>query len=250
MHFAAQATQGVLTQLAQCLTLIEHEGGARGPWLSMTGRGGTRGHVRCYTARGIDKIVFLTLEDDEQVDAAMLLAFGAKGSALPHLMLDAARVGRDYAVFVDLVPRVDLALHPHYVQRIYAPFNEVLGSLRKRPRLKPSPVPATLLPFVSPWMAGFRCRDDTLAQLSELIAPFVTTWLGLYGAALPAVRLSPTELSERDALHRAALFSSAADPVWDVLGTLMGAVNAGRVISLLQTHGVPPSPSVRPPPEA
>ncbi len=249
MRFAAQATQRVLTHLAQRLTLLEHEGGARGPWLSMTGQGGSRGHVRCYTARGIDKIVYLTLEDSDQLDAAMLMVFGAQGSALPHLVLDAAHVGRDYAVFVDLIPRVDLAVHPAYVQHIYGPFTDVLEGLRRHPKLRTSPVPATLLPFVSPWMAGFRCHEQVLPQLFELVAPFVSTWLALHGGEVPAVRPNSSELSERDVLHRAALFSSAADPVWDVLGTVVGHVSASRVMGLLQTHGVPPSPSVRPPPD-
>lgn len=250
MRLAAQATQRVLTHLAQRMTLTEHEGGARGPWLSMTGQGGTRGHVRCYTARGLDKLVFLTLEDDDQLDAAMLMVFGAEGSALPHLVLDVARVGRDYAVFVDLVHRVDLALHPAYVQRVYVSFSDVIEGLRKHPRLKTCAVPATLMPFVSPWMAGFRCKEAMLPQLYELVAPYVSVWLSLHGAELPAVRLSPAELSQRDLLHRAALFSPAADPVWDVLGTVVGPLSAGRVVGLLQCHGVPPSPSVRPPPDA
>lgn len=215
----------------------------------MTGQGGTLGHVRCYTSPGIDKIVFLTLEDGDQLDAAMLMAFGAPDSALPHLVLDAAKVGRDYAVFVDLVPRVDLAIHAHYVQRVYPTLTEVGEGLRKHPKLKASPVPASLMPFVSPWMAGFRCREDMLSQLFELVGTYVSLWLELKQGELPPVRLSPEELTDRDAWHRAGLFSSAADPVWDVLGTVVGQLSATRVLGLLHAHGVPPSPSVRPPPD-
>jgi len=249
MPHAAQATHRVFAHIAQRIKLTEHEGAARGPWLSMNGQGGTRGHVHCYSAEGLDKLVYLTLEDGDQLDAAMLMGFGHPDTALPHLVLDVAQVGRDYAVFVDLVPRVDLPVHVPYILAIYSPLTEVLEGLRKHPKLKASAVPSTLMPFVSPWMAGFRCSEATLPQLFELVAPFVSTWLELRDTELPPVRTTPAELSGRDLLHRAGLFSSSADPVWDVLGTVVGPVSAGRVLSLLHGHGVPPSPSVRPPPE-
>jgi len=231
------------------MMLTEHEGGARGPWLSMAGQGGTLGHVRCYTATGIDKLVFLTLEDSDQLDAAMLMAFGAPETTLPHLVLDVAHVARDYAVFVDMVPRVDLAVNVPYLHRVYAGLPDVIEGLRRHPKLKPSPVPATLMPFVSPWMVGFRCREDVLSQLFELVGPYVSKWLELRQSEPPSVRINRAELSDRDVCHRAALFSPAADPIWEVLGTLVGPLSATRVLALLHAHGVPPSPSVRPPPE-
>src|SRR5690348_6156997 len=94
---AAQAQKRALSYLESKLALSEQEGAGRGPWLMMAGRGATRGTLRCFTAPGLDKLVTLTLEDGEQLDAAMLMAFGAADSALPHLVLDTARVGRDYA---------------------------------------------------------------------------------------------------------------------------------------------------------
>ncbi len=218
----------------------------RGPWLSMTGQGGTQGHVHVHAGVGIDKIVFLTLEDGDALEAAMLLAFGPPATALPHLLVDVARVGRDYGVFVDLVPRVDLAIHAQYLHRIYAPFTDVLDGFARHAGLRMSPVPCSLRPFVSPWMAGFRCKAPVVHQLFELLAPYVSTWLALHGHELPPVRLESADLTGRDMLLRAGLFSSAADPVWDVLGTVVGPFQARRVLDLLRTHGVPPPP----PPES
>src|SRR5688572_15730676 len=116
---AAQALKRALSYLELKLSLTEHEGAGKGPWLMMAGRGATRGTLRVFSAPGLDKLVSLTLDDGEQIDAAMLFAFGSPDSALPHLLIDAARVGRDYALFVDLLPRVELAAHPGYARSVY-----------------------------------------------------------------------------------------------------------------------------------
>ncbi len=248
MTHAAQAARRVLSHLSQRILLEEHVGAARGPWLSVGGMGATRGHVHVHTATGLDKVVFLTLEDGEQLDAAMLMAFGSSHTAQPHLVLDVARVARQYAVFVDLLPRVDLAVHPSYVREIYAPLDAVVDGLARHPQLVASPVPHSLRPYVSPWMTGFRCSTEHLQQLFEFVAPYVSGWLDLLMHGLPPVRHTTHELSRRDILHRENLFSAIADPVWDVLDTLIGEDNAQRVLSLLHSHGAPPSPSGPPPP--
>jgi hypothetical protein len=244
---AAQAQKRALSYLENKLALAEHEGAGRGPWLMMAGRGATRGTLRCFTAPGLDKLVLLTLEDGEQLDASMLMAFGAADSALPHLVIDAARVGRDYAVFVDLLPRLDLAVHHAYTRAVYGPLHDVMDGLAKHPQLRRSPVPHTLRPFVSPWFSGFRLGARMMPQLFELIAPYVSHWLALHGGGLPAVDERGAELRMHDLSHRAGLFSREADPMWEVLGQLLGEPAAGKVLDLLRRHGMPPVPSLRPP---
>lgn len=244
---ASQAARRVLTYLEQKLSLSESEGAGRGPWFLMAGRGATRGALRCFSASGLDKVAFLTLEDGEQLDAAMLIAFGEPNSALPHLFLDVARVGRDFAVFVDLVQRVDLAVNAAYVRGVYGPLNEVCEGLAKHPQLRASPVPHSLAPFVSPWMTGFRLAEPLLAQLFELIGPYVSHWLQLLRSGVPPVSMSGADLAARDLVHRSWLFARESDPVWDALVHVVGDKSAGRVLELLRKHGIPPSPSVPPP---
>jgi hypothetical protein len=232
------------------LTLTEHEGAGRGPWLAMAGTGATRGQVRCYSALGIDKVVYLTLEDDGQLESAMLIAFSAANSAVPHLLLDASPVGRDYAVFVDLVPRVDVAVHPDYVNAVYGPLWSVFDGLKRHPQLRPSDVPHSLAPYVSPCMAGFRATHAIMPQLFELVGPYVAHWAALQqgATALPAQLRATSGLKERDERHRASLFSKEVDPIWDVFNTVVGGENCRRVLELLRCHGVPLSHSLRPAP--
>jgi hypothetical protein len=243
---AAQAQKRALSYLESKLALTEQEGAGRGPWLMMAGRGATRGTLRCFTAPGLDKLVTLTLEDGEQLDAAMLMAFGAADSALPHLVIDTARVGRDYAVFVDLLPRVDLAVHAEYTRAVYGPLHDVIDGLVKHPQLRIAPVPHSLRPYVSPWFGAFRLTPGQMPQLFELIAPYASHWMALHGGALPHVDVRGAELRVHDLQHRAGLFSRDGDPVWDLLGSLIGEQAAGKVLDLLRRHGLPPVPSMRP----
>jgi hypothetical protein len=237
VQLAAQATKRVFAFLEEKLALSEHEGAGKGPWLMLAGRS-TRGALRCFGAPGLDKLVLITLEDSEQLDASMLLAFGAPDSALPHLVIDVARVGRDFGVFVDLVPRVDLALNPAYARGVYSPLRGALDGLSKNPQLRASPVPGSLRPFVSPWMTGFRLNSIVLPQLFELLTPILSHWVALHAGAVPPVALSVGGLTARDLAHRTNLFSKDADPVWDVLARAVGDARAGRVLGLLRNHGV------------
>lgn len=216
----------------------------------MAGTGATRGQLRCYAGSGIDKVVYLTLEDDGQLDSAMLMAFSEAGSVVPHLLLDVSPVGRDYAVFVDLVPRVDLAVQPEYVNAVYGPLWPVFDGLKRHPQLRPSEVPHSLVPYVSPAMAGFRATHTMMPQLFELVGPYVAHWVALQQGiiALPAELRGQSGLKARDERHRALLFSKEVDPIWDVFNTVVGAENCRRVIELLRLHGIPLSHSLRPGP--
>ncbi len=247
---AAQAIRRVLGYLEPRLQMDEQLGAGRGPWLMMAGIGATRGQLHCYAAAGLDKVAFLTLEDDGQLEAATLIAFSESSRIVPHLYVDAALVGRDYAVFVDLVPRVDLAVHPEYVAAVYAPLSSVFEGLSRHPRLRRADVPRSLVPYVSPWMTGFRVERPMMSQLFELVAPYVSHWLALHQGvvAMPAHQLDHAALKLRDERHRESLFSREADPAWDALGTLVGAQQARRTLELLRAHGIPISYSLRPPP--
>jgi hypothetical protein len=247
---AAQAIRRVLGFLDARLKLFEHEGAGRGPWLTMAGTGATRGQLRCYAGQGIDKIVFLTLEDDGQLESAMLMAFSEAGSVVPHLVLDASPVGRDYAVFADLVPRVDLSVNPEYVHAVYAPLWPVFDGLKRHPQLRPSEVPHSLAPYVSPAMAGFRASAAIMPQLFELVGPYVSHWLALHQGiiTLPPELREIQGLKARDERHRALLFSKEVDPIWDVFSTVVGAENCRRALELLRLHGIPLSYSLRPAP--
>jgi hypothetical protein len=247
MLVAARALKRAFSFVEQKIALKEHEGAGKGPWLMIAGRGATRGALRCYSAPGLDKVAWLTLEDGEQVDAAMLFVFADPESALPHLCIDVSSVGRDFAVFADLIPRVDLAVNAAYARVVYGPLHDVVQGLAKHPQLKHSPVPQTLLPFVSPWMVGFRLSPQLMPQLFELLASYVSHWLELYSGELPQVDLSPQSLRARDVIVRKSRFAREADPVWDELAHVAGEVPLNRVLEVLRNPGVPMPYSLRPP---
>lgn len=234
----AQATRRVLASLCQRLDLQEQFAGNREgvAYLPLTGHSGARGELRVYRGAGLDKVMHLELLDGSNLEASMLTAFSAPESLAPHLVLDAARIGRDFVIFVDLVPRVDLGVHPDYVRTVYQPLNDAAEALHDHPSLGPSKVPLSLAPYVSPWMRGFRCGRDELVRLFEHVAPYVSQWATLLRRDLGG--LGDTKAAVlRDRAHRRAMFDRASDPVWDVLSGVLGSATVDRVLKVLREPG-------------
>jgi len=208
-----------------------------GPYarLRAGGDGPQIGELRRFQGQGIEYLLHLALGRGDDLDAAMLVVFTDVDSSVPHLVVDAARIGAQFALFADLVPRVDLVEDPGYLARVYTPLTEHREALQSRHDMKPRPVPMSLAPYVSPWMCGLNCGDEQLNNVATLYQPYVDHWRSLL-AAPPECRADPAALRARDRHHRRTMYRPEADPVWAVLGNLLGQRDANRVMAMMHGH--------------
>lgn len=171
-----------------------------------------------------------------RLDSHMLFAFTAKDSQVPHFTLDAVQAGDHYAFHLDLIPRLELAVHRPYLERCYQPLTEAFSLGRSLPGLSPAELSPMQLALMSPWMLAHRANLAAMDGIAPISQRYLAHWLGLVqsGVDCEVHGLGP---AARDVWHRSMLFDKAIDPVWHQVERLLG-VEAASELNLLLQRGI------------
>ncbi|GID90808.1 hypothetical protein ACFQFC_36680 [Amorphoplanes digitatis] len=151
------------------------------------------------------------------LDSHMIFAFTAPDSAVPHFTLDSVANGDNYAFHLDLIPRVDLATSLPYLDTVYEPLTALYQDVRARDGLTPAHLTPRQYALMSPWMLVNRATRDAFEGIGDAVDGYLGHWFELLASDVKAA-VDP----ERDAAHRALLFSPEIDPVWAQTVRLLG----------------------------
>jgi hypothetical protein len=194
------------------------------------------GHVRVWTGDRVACLVDSRLTvPDLGIDSTMLHAFTRAGSTSPHLVSDLAGLPHGVNFHVDLVPRVDLASQPGYLDTVYPPLTDARAAAYAVAEASVN-IPLRLIAFASPWLVGVTVTPERLSEMEQTYLDYVDHFAELVEKT-PAVDGAP-DVAARDAVTRRAQFDAATDPVWDMLANLVGRASVDRLLALLHS-GVP-----------
>jgi hypothetical protein len=234
-----------LEQLVEALDLVEETTDDGGPALALRGAfgpvdGQPIGAFRVYRGSGVRLVYSALTHDLLGLDTHQVYGFTAEGSAVPHFFLDSAISPSTDGTFhlgLDLAPRVDLGVHLGYSQAVFDGLADLRAEALARPGVLPVPSLGPLQwSLRSPWMVAAITDRAALRSLGDVVAAYRDRWVALVRSGLPegAGHLPPPgALAERDAASRATLFSPRANPVWGLLGRLVGEEQAEAMRALL-----------------
>jgi hypothetical protein len=230
-----QLTDRLRDQLVDRFALTEV--GAPFEPLVRSADGTSAGVVRVWTGGpGLTVVDSRLVLPEISVDSSMLHAFTASDCGAPHLVSDLAGLPHGVNFHVDLVPRVDLAAHPVYLDTVYPPLTDARAAAYAVDGVRRVDVPLRLLAFSSPWLVGVTVRPEQVEQ----VAGTYDTYLDRFAALLaepPTV--GDVDLAARDRVTRRAQFDSASDPVWDFLAGIVGRPSVDRLLAVLHDGQAP-----------
>lgn len=228
---------GTLDRLMKSLDLVE-DTDARLALVGVAGpvEGRALGEVRVLTGGGVRLVHSVLADDALGMDTHQIYAFTGPGSAVPHLFLDTAispNTDGTFHVGLDLAPRVDLGASLDYTEAVYAPLTEARAAALAQGLVHPVPSLGPLQWSIrSPWMVAAILDAEHLSLLHPVVDRYVDHWLHLLRSGVPA-DVDAAALSVRDERNRAALFSPRTNPVWGLIGKLLGPDTATRLTALL-----------------
>jgi len=160
------------------------------------------------------------------LDSHMVFAFSPNGSAVPHFTLDSVKSPNGYAYHLDLIPKVDLAINVRYMEECYVPLEETINKVKEIEGLTPAHLNKMQYTVLSPWMLTNRCADEEcFLKLQPHINAYLDQWFKLLENNFDYI--DKGKIDERDAAHRAVLFSYV-DPVWKNVDRLVGVCQNPR----------------------
>ncbi|GIE90290.1 hypothetical protein [Actinoplanes regularis] len=177
------------------------------------------GRIRIWRGTGtVVKLVNVSLVVPPiGLDSHMIFAFTDPSSGVPHFTLDSVANGENYAFHLDLIPRIDLATSLGYLDQVYEPLTVLYQEVRDREGLTPAHLSPRQYALMSPWMQVFRATAEAFTGIGDAVDIYFTHWAGLVETGVKA-----DGTAERDAAHRALLFSPEIDPVWQQTVRLLG----------------------------
>jgi hypothetical protein len=205
-------------------------------WSDLEHNGEVIGELRVYRGRGrVQKVVSSRYALSTPVlDSHSVIVFTRPESAVPHFALDSIRVGCEVHLYVDLLPKRDLAVSLPYLDRCYVPLSEVSSELEHDARFRPAPVSLRHQAMLSPWHALYTLEPSNLAAAEAYVDRYVSHWANLLRSNAPELDSSP-ELAARDIAFRKALFSRAIDPTWAHRDRIIGRETVDRILSVLSS---------------
>lgn len=188
------------------------------------------GEVATLAGVNVDKAVGYEL-DFGTADPAWRRAFhvfARVASLVPHLSLEWSGSVTDdrVLVFVDLLPRVDLAVNLDYVDEVYGPLTGADEALADIPGVLREPVPPRRAVATSPWRLSVSAPGDRIDALGVVLDRYVDRWLevnsGGVGSPVDPLASDPARLVQHDRFHRNAFFDAGSDPCWERVDHLVG----------------------------
>jgi len=185
------------------------------------------GRLRVLRGGPIDKVVTVDLVVPPiGLDSHMIFAFTGSDSAVPHFTLDSVYGGEYHAMHLDLIPRVDLAVHLEYLDEVFLPLTPLLDAAWQLDGLSAAAIGPRQRAMMSPWMLVCRATEGGFRALGDTVDGYLRHWITLVDKGVPAVG---GDLAGRDRANRANLFSPQVDPVWHQVTRLLGAEQSERV---------------------
>ncbi|MBF6331168.1 hypothetical protein [Nocardia transvalensis] len=185
------------------------------------------GRLRVFRGGPIDKAVTVDLVVPPiGLDSHMIFAFLPPGSAVPHFTLDSVHAADHLAMHLDLIPRVDLAVHLDYLDAAFLPLTPLLEAAWRIEGIAPAAIGPRQRAMMSPWMVVCRATEAAFRELGPTVDAYLRHWLSLVDKGVPSVDI---DLAARDRANRANLFSPQVDPVWAQVTRLVGPEQSGRV---------------------
>ncbi|WP_067860892.1 hypothetical protein [Nocardia shimofusensis] len=185
------------------------------------------GSLRVLRGGPIDKIVSVSLVVPRiGLDSHMIFAFTGSDSPCPHFTLDSVSSPEFHAMHLDLVPRVDLAVHLDYLDEVFVPLTPLLESAWTIDGISPAAIGPRQRALMSPWMLVCRATPEAFKALDDTVDAYLEHWLALVREGVTEV---DADLVGRDRANRANLFDPRVDPVWEQVTRLIGAEQSERV---------------------
>jgi hypothetical protein len=179
------------------------------------------------------------------MDTHQFYAYTAPDSELPHLFVDVAiSPGTEgtFHVGIDMIPRVDLGANVAYMQELFLPLTQAQKDGMDVPGVMTADSVGPMhYALRSPWMFAAFVKDDSIAGCATVRDTYVDHWIKLLQDGVsPAVKdeVASQDLSGRDQRNRAALFSPRTNPVWNILGRMVGDEQATRMRDILGSQQI------------
>jgi hypothetical protein len=230
---------GTLDRLIALTGATEVHGEDDGPLLAVNPADAPTGTMRLFTGGPIQKIVWTELTVPARgVTTCMIFAFADPASGLPHYTLDCSdHGGGGHAFHLDLLPRVELATHVRYMDEVFVPLTPLYDTASSIKGLSPTRTTRRQFAMMSPWMLVHLADAEAFTAIGTTVRAYLDHWWSVIdnglGTAVEA-SLTDTDLGDRDARVRQALFSPEIDPVWGRVDAMIGEQAAMVMRSQLQ----------------
>lgn len=205
-------------------------------WSDLVNGSEVMGELRVYRGRGrVQKIVSSRFAlNSPSMDSHSVVVFTRPDSAVPHFGLDSVRLGSRVHLYVDLLPRRDLAVSLPYLDYCYLPLTDVRAELERDPRFLPTGAPLRHRALLSPWHALVTHDPNDLHAAEEYVDRYVSHWASLLQSTAPELESSP-DLVARDAAYRKTLYSRTVDSSWAVLDRALGRHAVDQILAALSS---------------
>ncbi|MGI9667717.1 MAG: hypothetical protein ACR2N2_11595 [Acidimicrobiia bacterium] len=228
MTLAAEHANRTLNTIVETLGLDEVPGDDSDLRLPLKSDAfGDVGSMRVFTGKGVSKVVYIGMTVAPiGLDSHMIFAFTPDDSLVPHFTLDSVSSQDFFAFHLDLMSKADVAANLDYVDAVFGPLSDAYESAGEVDGLSKAHLNRRQWALMSPWMLAHRATAEAFEACGPVIDAYRDHWISLLDTDIPAPadgHGSPSDIGNRDRLHRAALFSPDVDPVWHRVEQLLGA---------------------------
>ncbi len=242
-----------LEQIKARLGMTELHSEDGGPFRTITNADGSKdlGLTRVLVGDGVvKKVVYHAIMNEVHppgapspflLDSHMVFAFTDADSPIPHWTFDSVYSEPFYAMHLDLLPRVDLGSHRPYMDYVFGHLNDTFAAGKAHPGLSEAQLTPRQRSIMSQWMLAYRVHADNYPSMDVNVQAYLEWWFELVENGLPQEILDSikdTDFAARDAANRALIFNREVDPVWDLIGPMVGARQSELLRAQLETNEV------------
>ncbi len=194
------------------------------------------GELRVYRGRGrVQKVVSSRFAlGTPAMDSHSVVVFTRPDCPVPHFGLDSVQLDSRVHLYVDLLPKRDLAVSLDYLDRCYVPLSDTRRELEQDARFSPSIAPLRHRALLSPWHALYTLDPSDLSAAEMYVERYLSHWASLLRSHAPELESSP-EVALRDAEYRKTLYSREVDPAWGMLDRVIGTGTVDEILAALST---------------
>ena len=201
-------------------------------WHDLKHGGTTMGELRIYRGRGRVQKVVSSRFAPPSMDSHSVVVFTRADSGVPHFVLDSVRLGSRVHLYVDLLPKRDLAVSLPYVDRCYVPLTDARRAIAQDARFTASAAPLRHRALLSPWHILYTHDPADLDAAEEYVDRYFSHWASLLKSDAPELKSDP-ELAARDAAYRKTLYHRSVDPAWGMLDPVIGSEAVDQILEAL-----------------